>query len=130
MHLFTSGLWLTLPVAIALTLIGAAGCQQRGGRYLSLDQTLAESSLKTFLDTWKSGQTLQALDQLEPKIVGVDDTWKAGGRLTDYRVVQSRSDGANLHVTVELNVVRGKGPQQMHTVYIVGTSPLITIFPQ
>lgn len=115
---------------VAIGMCSAAGCQQRGGRFLTLDETVAESSLKTFLDTWKSGGTADSLKQLEPQIVGNDDAWKAGGKLKDYRIVKTLNDGANLHVTVELEVERAKGTGKQKTVYIVGTSPMITIFPQ
>lgn len=112
-----------------LVIVGAVGCEQ-GARRLSLDKPLARESFVTFLDAWKQGERPSALKERSPQIIVGDADWNAGRRLVDYRVLETETDdGTNLHTTAELVLEDAKGREQTQQVtYVVGTSPVITIF--
>lgn len=118
-------LFLLVSVVVAL----AAGCEQ-GARRLSLDRSLARDSFVTALESWKQGEHPSALRERSPGIVVGDHDWESGRRLILYRLLDGETDdGTNLHATVELVLRDGKGRERKQQVtYIVGTSPVITIF--
>jgi hypothetical protein len=105
-----------------------AGCGN--GAKLSLDENLARESLRTALDSWKQGDKPAALKERSPAIVMGDADWDAGKRLVGYTVrAKEFDDGYNLHCTVELVFAgNGDGSRRVVVTYIVGTSPVITIF--
>jgi hypothetical protein len=106
--------------------LAACGCT-KDSRSLSFDEELARESCKKALDTWKAGGVP---DEVQPMIVG-DFNWKSGAKLVDYQIVEDRSDGKNLHVTVRLKLKSNKAePSESEVVYIVGTDPVITMFPE
>ncbi len=117
-------------LAVAALLAAAAGCGSANARSLSLDPVLAKQSLTTFLETWKQGKDLGALKAQTPSIVAGDEAWSAGSKLVAYKISGHEfNDGANLHLTVELLLSSKKKKAGKTTVtYIVGTSPVITIF--
>ncbi len=109
--------------------VALVGCGPSGAANLSLNKDVAHKSLKTFLDAWTSGETVEALQSKSPKIVGHDVSWEAGQKLVRYELGAESDDGANLHVKVEL-VLGTEGGQEssQSATYIVGTSPVITVF--
>lgn len=106
-----------------------AGC---GGSPPPLDGHIARTSLTTFLDSWKAGKTLESLREGPLEIIAGDHRWKSGMRLLSYQVLEpSRSDGSNLHATVQLELEDAEGNTVREEVtYIVGTRPEITIFAE
>jgi hypothetical protein len=85
-----------------------------------------------FLDAWKQGARPAALKAGSPSIIAGDYAWEAGAKLLSYEIAPTETnDGTNLHATVKL-VLDGpqSGDAQGDVVYIVGTSPVITIFRQ
>lgn len=113
---------------IMMCLFASAGCQ-RTARDLALDQAVARNSLTAFLDCWQRGEPTTALQSSTPAIIGRDPAWDAGRRLIRYTIGSETDDGTNLHVTTQLvfGSQRGEDPAEPVT-YIVGTSPVITIF--
>jgi len=91
---------------------------------------IAQQSLETMLKTWKDGGKSADLKSGQPEIIAVDDDWESGVKLKSYRSVGDPfDDGKNLHCTVELTLVTKAGREyKREIVYIVGTSPVITIF--
>jgi hypothetical protein len=112
-------LWLGLVVALA-------GCQQ-GARGLSLDPAKARESCTAALTAWKEGKKPA---DLKPAIIVGDETWDAGKILTAFEVLPGEeNDGTNLHIPVELTLKNDKGKESKSRVlYIVGTSPVVTVF--
>jgi hypothetical protein len=104
-----------------------AGCG--AGAKLSLDENLARESFRAALESWKKGEKPEALQERSLAIIMTDPDWGAGRRLVSYTVRDKEfNDGYNLHCTVEL-VFAGNGDGIRRVVtYIVGTSPVITIF--
>lgn len=105
-----------------------AGCDQ-GARSLSLDKDQARESLNKFLQCWMDGGEAKSLSTQKPSIIGRDPAWDQGTKLLSYSLVQESSDGTNLHVTAELHFQgTGEETQSRHIRYVVGTSPVITVF--
>ncbi len=111
-----------------------AGCGPRGATALSLDKALARASLTRFLDAWRDGQKSDQLASAQPPVIGRDPAWSDGQDLLAYELLGETDDGANLHARVKLKLGRKNsdvGPANLATqevTYLVGTSPVITIF--
>jgi hypothetical protein len=106
------------------------GCNQ-GARSLALDKDLARQSLNKFLQCWADGGEAKSLSVQKPSIIGRDPAWDQGTKLAAYSLVQESSDGTNLHITAELHfksAVEGQETESRHIRYVVGTSPVITVF--
>jgi hypothetical protein len=118
--------WLVGCVAV-LTPLG--GCNQ-GARSLMLDQDVARQSLETFLKSWQEGKAPADLKNATPAIIVGDADWEAGKKLVEYkRLPEEKSDGTNLHMVAELTLRRADGNLSKRKInYVVGTSPVITIF--
>jgi hypothetical protein len=95
----------------------------------TLDEDLARSSINKALEAWKDGE---APDTLQPDIIFGDTAWQNGHRLTSYEVIDSEefTDGSNLHIHVKRKLEVDNKPVESKVIYVVGTSPKITIFPQ
>lgn len=116
-----------------------AGCGPRGATDLSLDKDLARSSLAKFLDAWRDGQTTEQLAKASPPVIGRDPAWAEGQKLVAYELLGETDGGANLHARVKLKL-GGKngnagganggtnGGTSQEVVYVIGTSPVITVF--
>ncbi len=118
-----------LPL-VGLPLMGLlAGCGPRGDRH-ALDRDVAVRSLTRFFDEWKAGGTAASLQAGDPAVVGKDPDWDAGRKLDSWTLVDSSfSDGVNLHAVVRLKLASGAGDSREREItYLVGTSPVITIF--
>lgn len=117
---------------LAAVLIGLLlmGCSQ-GARSLKLDQDLARKSFEAFLTAWRDGQTPQDLQGRTPKIIGTDADWERGRKLKNFEVLPEEfNDGTNLKLSAKLTIEIDKHRTETRTVeYIVGTSPVITVFP-
>ena len=111
-----------LPLFLSLSL---SGCHPGPGN-LPLDQGKAHEALTTFLDAWKAGKKVE---ELKPGIIGRDYAWDAGDKLASFEVVSGeKNDGQNLHIPVELKLVNAKGKEsKSKVVYVVGTSPVVTV---
>lgn len=101
-----------------------AGC---GGESAShaLDEELARSSVQKAMQAWVDGKKPE---DLKPEIIVGDSQWTSGQKLVSFEVVteEETSDGSNLHIRVKRKFDNGESK----VTYIVGTSPVITIFPQ
>ncbi len=113
------GVWLALMAALT-------GCQ-KGARSLSLDPEKARESCTAALTAWKEGKKPA---DLKPGIIVGDETWDAGKALTAFELLPGEeNDGTNLHVPVQLTLKDDKGKESRSKVlYIVGTSPVVTVF--
>ena len=82
------------------------------------------------MEQWKSGGDQTALKAGSEPIVMNDVDWRSGAQLVSYKFLDRGEDvGANLHATLELVVKeKQKRPRTQKVTYIVGTSPVVTIF--
>lgn len=120
---------LGLLIGVLLS-VSASGCGQASARDLQVDTNSARNSLQVFLETWKSGREASALKRLPAAIYGTDDDWGRGVQLLDFRVLPDEfNDGANLHLKTELVLKKGRArPRKSRVTYVVGTSPVVTVF--
>jgi len=104
--------------------LGLCGCSQETPSH-PLDQELARASIQKAMQAWVEGKTP---DDLKPEIIVGDQSWVQGKKLVSFEVVTSEetSDGSNLHIPVKQKFESSES----EVTYIVGTSPVITIFPQ
>ncbi|HRE98963.1 MAG TPA: hypothetical protein PLI18_00510 [Pirellulaceae bacterium] len=119
--------------ALAILLLGtvaAIGCGGRGADAYPLDQPQAEAALRAWLDHWKSGKSPDGLNDVRPGLVVGDVDWNSGAKLKDYTIAETGfSDGTNWHIAVTLELERsGASAEKSEITYVVGTSPVETIF--
>lgn len=119
---------LVLAAAIAAGL--AAGCSGSGARAAPVDPARARSALETTLECWKKGDKLETLKTASPPITAQDLDWMAGNTLVAYEIADdAKNDDANLRVPVKLTMRSPQGKEiKKAVVYLVGTSPSITVF--
>ena len=100
------------------------GCQTEA-QPLPLDEPLARQSVQTALQAWVDGKTPA---DLKPEIIMGDSGWEQGKKLVSFEILKDEetSDGSNLHIRVQRKFDSGESK----VIYIVGTTPVITIFPQ
>lgn len=113
---------------LSLVLLIATGCG--GGPSHPVDTGTARKTLVETLDRWKSGEKPDDLQKSNPQIVVQDMDWLGGAELVAYEVV---GDGepmdANLLARVKLTLKGKDGKTAEKTVsYLVGTSPVLTVF--
>lgn len=107
--------------------LGLIGC---GGNAHAVKPDVAQQTLRTALDSWKSGKSIQDLKTASPAIVVQDLDWSGGAKLLDYEVLDgSKPVDANLQAKVKLKLRDAKDVESEKTVsYVVGTSPALTVF--
>jgi len=105
-------------------LSGFSGCASETPAH-PLDEDLARTSVQKAMDAWVRGA---APKDLEPEIIVGDPAWKQNKKLVSFEILtnEETSDGSNLHIRVNRKFDTGDAK----VTYIVGTSPVITIFPQ
>lgn len=116
-------------VCTCFLLVLIAGCSQTA-RDLPLDTQIARKSLDTALQAWVDGKRPS---DLQPEIIVGDAMWTTGKKLVSYEIKSEvMNDGTNLYLLVvrQFDNPKSKKPQKSEVTYIVGTSPVITIFPQ
>lgn len=119
----------TLAITMAAGLAAIVGCS---GQKIaaSVDADKARDALKTVLESWKQGGTIDALKNGSPSIVAQDFDWMNGAKLIDYQIEDpGKNDDANLRIPVKLTLQGPNGKEvQKQVRYIVGTDPAITVF--
>jgi len=108
----------------SMLLFGLVGCTTETPAH-SLDEAMARESVQKAMDLWVSGGKPE---ELAPGIIVGDPAWKQSKKLVSYEILKDEetSDGSNLHIRVNRKFDSGDAK----VTYIVGTSPVITIFPQ
>lgn len=104
------------------------GCGQTADDF-PLDQARADEALKQFLEHWKSGGKPDGLEAVRPGLVVGDIDWESGAVLKSYQIApEGFSDGVNWHVNVTLELEVDGRSDEVVVPYIIGTSPVETIF--
>lgn len=112
-----------LPLLVVLW-----GCGPTG-RSHPLDADVARDSVQKAMQAWVDGRTPQ---DLQPEIIIGDTAWDQGQKLVSFEILREEetSDGSNLHIRVRRKFAARADNAESKVIYIVGTSPVITIFPQ
>ena len=102
-----------------------AGCSSGDAPSYPLDKELARGSVQKAMQAWVDGKTPK---ELQPDIVVGDPAWEQGKKLVSFEIVadEETTDGSNLHIRVK----RKLDSSESKVTYIVGTTPVVTIFPQ
>ena len=113
---------------ISLILMTLVGCQ-RGTPSFALDSAVAHAALEKAMQAWVDGQ--KPID-VQPEIIIGDTDWNNGQKLVSYEILirEETTDGSNLHIPVKRRFKTGGKYSESQVAYIVGTSPVVTIFPQ
>ncbi len=120
--------WRPIGLVVFLLPLLLSGCGGEAAPY-ALDQDLARKSVQKAMQAWVEGKQPK---ELQPEIVVGDQAWEKGRRLVEFEVLskEETTDGSNLHIrvlrTFDDNGIKSKS----RVTYIVGTTPVITIFPQ
>ncbi len=108
---------------------GLGGCGGSQGLNRPLNQELARKSVAQAMQAWIDGKKPT---DLKPDIIVGDPAWDGGRKLVAFKLLddKERSDGSNLHITVEMEFKDSSGrASKSEKTYIVGTSPVVSIFP-
>ena len=117
-----------LPGMISVLVLNlVVGCSQEVNSH-PLDAELARKSVQKAMQAWVDGKTPE---DLRPEIIVGDAAWEKGQKLLSFEIVNAEetTDGSNLHIRVQRKF-KGAGASDSKVIYIVGTFPVITIFPQ
>lgn len=124
-----------LTVAGSLIMVALSGCSESLGK--PVDTAVAESALQTVLESWLAGDMPESQHEASPRIVVQDADWLARKRLERYEILgNGTEEGQNLVVRVRLTLksqedsedgTPGTSEQKVVT-YVVGTSPVLTVF--
>lgn len=109
-------------------LISLWGCGQPTPSH-PLDADLARSSVQRALQAWVDGKTPK---EVQAEFIVGDVAWEQGKKLVSFEILtdEETSDGSNLHIRVKRKLANGGVATESQVTYIVGTSPVVTIFPQ
>jgi hypothetical protein len=101
------------------------GCSTGDAPSYPLDKELARGSVQKAMQSWVDGKTPK---DLQPDIIVGDTAWEQGKKLVSYEIVadEETTDGSNLYIRVKRKI----GSSESKVTYIVGTTPVVTIFPQ
>lgn len=110
--------------------VSLAGCSVEPPKAAPVVPDAARAALKTTLDAWKAGKSIDTLGQGNPPIVAQDLDWMGGAKLIEYQIVDDgEALDANLRVRVNLTLRDRQGKTAAKTVpYVIGTDPKLTVF--
>lgn len=113
----------------AFALLAVAGCREPAPLPLT-DAAKGRELLKTTLETWKRGGTVEDLKAGSPSITARDPDWAAGAKLVGYEMSpEDKYMGTDLLVGVKLTLSSPDGKQQDKRVgFTVGTGPQTIVF--
>lgn len=119
-----TGRWPALRTLLVLFAAGFSGCSGEPGNF-ALDEDLARSSVQTAMQAWVDGKKPK---DLQPEVVVGDTDWDQGRKLLSFEVAngEETTDGSNLYIRVNRRLETGDSK----VTYVVGTTPVVTIFPQ
>ena len=120
------------PSWLATVLIMVLACSGCAGSASPSDQVEGREALRTVLDAWKGGETLEALAQRTPPIHVSDGDWMSGLRLQGYEADDEGKlvgSDVNFNVVLQLKTKRGKLVRK-DAVYVVTTHPQLLVLRQ
>jgi hypothetical protein len=119
--------WLLSIAAAALVAAAGAGCS--GPVNAPVDAQAARETLTAALDSWKRGEEVDALQKASPPIFVIDEEWRGGAILKDYRLLgDGEEKDANLYCQVVLTIrTRGGADVTKEVIYIISTAPNRTV---
>ena len=115
---------LTLPVLLAAATILPVGCGGGSVEDYVPDAASARRSLDAALTSWKNGEPLQTITQLETPVNVVDARWRAGRKLQSFEIISESPADPHPVFTVKMRL--GGQDKDEETRYIVtGLDPIL-----
>lgn len=117
-------------IVLTAAVMDTIGCGDGPSQAAPVNTVKAQDALKTTLERWKSGGKCDELKAESPSITVQDLDWEGGKSLVAFEILDDgKNDDANLRVSVDLTLRDKGGREQKKKVkYVVGTSPVITVF--
>lgn len=109
----------------AIVLLVAAGCSQSQHR---VEPSTAQRVLLDVLESWQQGDAPESWQTRQPAVVVQDFDWKSGAKLVSFEILETEAVDANLHCKVRLTLTSDQGKKDQTVTYLVGTSPVLTVF--
>lgn len=131
MKRYTSpGLGCPLWALGVMCVLCVAGCGRYSAEKHRVEAPTARSTLEQVLDSWRQGASLESWQEKSPQVVVQDMEWRSGAQLHSFEILgEGEAIDANLHCQVKLSLMDPKKGRTEKTVtYLVGTSPVITVF--
>jgi hypothetical protein len=113
-----------------LMLATITGCWGNPALEHRVEPNTAKSTLESVLNSWQDGASPESWQEKMPKVVVQDFDWKSGAKLQSYEFIgDPEAVDANLYCKVKLKLqIPGKGSREQTVTYLVGTSPVLTVF--
>jgi hypothetical protein len=124
--------WVVIACLGVLATLFFSGCSGSTSAH-AVDEPRARDALKTALDQWKAGSSIESLASSATPMTVQDFDWASGAKLIDYQIEgDGKAYDANLRVQVKLSLSGPKTAPGKATDkkvwYLVGTSPSVTVF--
>ncbi len=118
--------WLLLGLTGVLLL----GCNDYSPDEHRVEPGSAKKILEEVLTSWKSGGSIEDWPTHQPSVIVQDMDWKNGALLQDFEIIgDGEAVDANLHCQVKLKLqLPNKSKSEKTVTYLVGTSPVVTVF--
>lgn len=115
-----------VPSAIAILILGLAGCDSTSNARFVPDATAARSSLEKALTAWRDGQPCGPIEGT-PSIQVADSRWQNGESISAFEITAEKSgdDGTQeFTVTLTPNKAGKTRPTQQVRYFIHGRDPV------
>ncbi len=100
-------------ISFAFVSLLLPGCRSGDGLPPETDPATGREALKTALDTWVNGGTMDDLKNGNPPIVAYDPDWEEGAKLVKYVIDPTNARaGVDLLLKVTLTLARPNGKTQ------------------
>jgi hypothetical protein len=110
----------------AMSVPGLSGCGAKLPE--AADAEGARQALRTGLDLWKSGETIDSLQKRSPPIYFKDSDWKAGWQLKNFRTtLDDEPYGQQRRLYVHLSLQKSGKATAKEVQYLVDTTPAIVV---
>jgi hypothetical protein len=120
---------LSVKILMAFLTCTLVGCGYSASEH-RVTSTTARSTLEAVLKSWQNGESAESWQEKTPQVVIQDMDWKAGAKLQSFEILgEGEAIDANLHCQVKLKFAQPqKGKSEQTVTYLVGTSPVLTVF--
>lgn len=117
-------------IGCLLTVSMLCGCRSRASTEHRVEQSVARDTLQSVLNSWLDGETPESWQKKSPQVVVQDMDWKTGAKLKSFEILgEGEAIDANLYCQVKLRFSPPhNGKSESQVTYLVGTSPVITVF--
>lgn len=120
--------WFLIGCVLAVSML--SGCRSKASIEHRVEQSVARDTLKSVLNSWQDGATPESWQKKSPQVVVQDMDWKSGAKLKSFEILgEGEAIDANLYCQVKLRFSPShNGKSESQVTYLVGTSPVITVF--